>query len=127
MYSDYEEQKSCNMQRERLLYAFIMAEVYKDTLAAYDFAQQIDFMKIEIDSVLGAKVIKFLDMASMSRPDVMPFSATIKLIEIYQNGLYGIQPDAEKVNYYTQLKSTIINAINERRNPRPKKDPNISQ
>jgi hypothetical protein len=111
MHSEYDEQKSCDMQRERLMYAFIMAEVYRDTLAAFDFTQQIDFMKISVDSTLGAKVIEFLEMAAKSKPSILSFSAARKLREIYKEGLYGILPDMEKFNYYSQLSDSIIKSI----------------
>lgn len=107
MYSEYDEQKSCNMQRERLMYSFIMAEVYRDTLAAFDFTQQIEFMDIYVDSILGAKIIDFLEMVSKSKPDIISLAAARKLREIYKKGLYSICQDMEKSNYYNQLADYI--------------------
>lgn len=124
MYSEYDEQKSCDMQRERLMYAFIMAEVYRDTLAAFDFAQQISFMGINGDSVLGAKVIEFWEMASKSKPDIVARTAAFELSRIYEKGLYGVRRDIEKSNYYSQLLRTIDDAIRRYRKERANKSAN---
>lgn len=108
---EHDVQKLCDTQRERLLYAFIMAEIYRDTLAAFDFAQQIGFMGISCDSVLGAKVIEFWEMASKSTPDIVARTAAFELSRIYEKGLYGVRRNIEKSNYYSQLLRTIDDAI----------------
>ena len=112
------ETKSCKMQRERLVYAFIMAEVYRDTIAAFDFVQQIGFMGISCDSILGAKVIEFWEMVAMSKPDILSYSAALELSRIYKEGLYGVRRDMGKSNYYSQLRTTIADAIRRYRKER---------
>lgn len=106
---------SWEMQKDWLIYGFIMAKVYQDTLAALDFAQNIEFMDISTDSALGIIIVDCLEMASKSKPDVISCSATYKLIEIYKEGLYGICPDKEKANYYRRLLESISSAIRQRK------------
>ena len=104
----------CEMQRDWLVYGFIMAKVYHDTLAAFEFAQNIEFMGISADSALGVIIVDCLEMASKTKPDVISCSATYSLIRIYKEGLYGIRPDMEKVDYYSQLFESIKSAIRKR-------------
>lgn len=106
---------SCKLQRDWLIYGFIMAKVYQDTLAALDFAQNIEFMDINTDSALGLIIVDCLEMASKTKPDIISCSATYRLIEIYEEGLYGIRPDMEKVNYYRRLLESINSAIRKRK------------
>lgn len=113
---------SCDMQRDWLMYAFIMAKVHQDTLAALDFAQNIEFMDISTDSALGIIIVDCLEMASKSKPDVISCSAAYKLVEIYKEGLYGIHPDMEKVDYYSRLLESISSAIRKRMQTNTQKD-----
>lgn len=115
-------QLSCKLQRDWLIYGFIMAKVYQDTLAALDFAQNIEFMGVNTDSALGLIIVDCLEMASKTKPDIISCSATYRLIEIYREGLYGIHPDMEKVDYYSRLLESISSAIRKRMQTNTQKD-----
>lgn len=94
-----------------LLYAFIMAEQYQDTLAAFDFARLIENIDVEIDSSMAARIIRYYEMSSKRKPDNMSFFAAHRLFLIYGKGLYGIPKNKEKSEFYDKLCDTIVKSI----------------
>lgn len=94
-----------------LSYAFIMAEIYHDTLAAYDFVQIIDYLKMENAYLFSDKIIKYLEMVSKSNYDKVSFFAARKLYDIYDEGKYGISRDKGKAKYYDSLSFSIMRAV----------------
>lgn len=99
------------LQQIWLLYAFIMAEHYQDTLAAFDFARLIEKTDIKIDSSMAARIIRYYEMSSKWKPDNMSFLSVHRLFLIYKNGLYGIPQDKEKAEFYDKLSDTIVKSI----------------
>ena len=99
------------LQQIWLLYAFIMAEQYQDTLAAFDFARLIENMDVEIDSSMVARIIRYYEMSSKWKPDNMSFLAAHRLFLIYGKGLYGIPQDKEKAEFYDKLSDTLAKSI----------------
>lgn len=99
------------LQQKWLLYAFIMAEQYQDTLAAFDFARLIENIDIEIDSSMAARIIRYYEMVSRWKPDNMSFLAAHRLFLIYGKGIYGIPQDKKKSEFYDKLSDTIAKSI----------------
>lgn len=100
------------LQRIWLLYAYILAEQYHDTLAAFDFARIIEDSVREIDSVLASRIIKYYEMSSQMKPDPVSFLAAHRLYVIFERGLYGIAQDKEKAKFYDNLSDSIAKSIN---------------
>lgn len=94
-----------------LSYAYIMAEIYNDALAAYDFVVIIDELKISNDYIFTDKIIKFLEIASKSNLEDVSFLAARKLYDIYNEGMYGVCRDKEKAKYYDALSISINRSI----------------
>ena len=99
------------LQQIWLLYAFIMAEQYQDTLAAFDFARLIENINIEIDSGMASRIIRYYEMSSKWKPDNISFLAAHRLFLIYEKGLYGIPQNKGKADFYDKLSDTIVKSI----------------
>ena len=102
---------STRMKQEGLLYSFIMAKIYNDTIAAYDFCTMLEESDYGIDSGTIVFVIDFLEMVSKSKPDPLSFLASKKLYDIYLYGKYGVEKDINKADYFNNLCDTIANRI----------------
>lgn len=89
-------------QRIWLLDAYIMAENFQDTIAAYDFIKLIESSSIAIDSSVSVIIIKYLEMLSKSSPGFLSLYGAQKLSEIYMYGQYGVIRNQSKSNYYKQ-------------------------
>lgn len=94
-----------------LSYAYIMAEIYDDDLAAYDFVQIVDDLKIENDQIDSNKIIKYLEMVSKSDCSDLSFDAARQLYYIYDEGKYGICRDKAKARHYDTLSVSISRTI----------------
>lgn len=93
---------SNDKQRIWLLDAYIMAEHFQDTIAAYDFIEIIEKSSIAIDSSVSVLIIKYLEMLSESSPGFLSLYGAQKLTEIYMYGRYGVIRNQSKSNYYKQ-------------------------
>lgn len=99
------------LQHTWLLYAFIMAEQYQDTLAAFDFARLVESMDTEIDFNMATRIIRYYELSSRWKLDNISFLAAHRLFLIYERGLYGIPKDKEKAEFYDKLSNTIARSI----------------
>lgn len=99
------------MLHDGLLYSFIMAERYHDTLAAYDFVSILEYSGCPIDSSISSLIVNFLEMVAKSKPDPISFLATKKLYDIYYEGKYGIERNEQKANYYNKLCDSIAKNV----------------
>lgn len=94
-----------------LTYAYIMAEIYNDALAAYDFVEIIDDLRLSNDSVFSDKIVKYLEMTSKANLDDISYFAARKLYDIYNEGMYGICRDKDKARHYDTLSISIIKSV----------------
>lgn len=99
------------MLHDGLLYSFIMAERYHDTLAAYDFVSILEYSGCHIDSSISSLIVNFLEMVAKFKPDPISFLATKKLYDIYYDGKYGIERNEQKAKYYNELCDSIAQSI----------------
>jgi hypothetical protein len=102
---------TAKMKQDGLLFSFIMAEKYHDTIAAFDFCEILEAIDSDIDTITLAYFVDFLVMASKSKPDPLSFLASRRLYEIYSNGKYGMAKNQIKADYYNKLSDTIASKM----------------
>lgn len=104
----YTENKDCEIQRQMLLYSFIMAEKYQDKIAASFFSNFITNDDFDVDSNLSKTLIKYLELTTTLAPDAAAFFAATTLQKAYRYGLWGISVDKKKAKFYDDLCGWII-------------------
>lgn len=94
---------SIAQKREFLFISYMMAEIYNDPIASYDFVAIIEDSNIIIDSFFSAKIVKYLESSLSSKDVVLSFFSAQKLFNIYENGLFGIEKNKDKAMYYDSI------------------------